>query len=69
MVELAERRLGQDAKLLVADLSEPGTDYSALAHWSDEYTFDGHHGAHLLAPPAARDDGCIHRRRLPPIGH
>jgi SAM-dependent methyltransferase len=97
MVELAERRLGQHARLVVADLGEPlpfasgafddvvgslvlhylqdwaaplaelrrvlrpggrlllsvnhpmaypalnpGTDYFALARWSEEYTFDGH---------------------------
>lgn len=97
MVDLAEQRLGQDVRLLVADLGEPlpfatgafddvvgslvlhyledwiapltelrrvlrpggrlllsvnhpmvypavnpGTDYFALAQWSDEYTFDGH---------------------------
>lgn len=24
---------------------KPGTDYFALAHWSDEYTFDGHTAA------------------------
>ena len=97
MVDLATQRLGEDARLLVADLSHPlpftagafddvvaslvlhylqdwtaplaelrrvlrpggrlllsvnhpmiypalnpGTDYFALAQWSDEYTFDGH---------------------------
>jgi SAM-dependent methyltransferase len=97
MVALATQRLGEDARLLVADLSQslpfaagafddvvgslvlhyledwtaplaelrrvlrpggrlllsvnhpmvypalnPGTDYFALAQWSDEYTFDGH---------------------------
>ena len=97
MVELAERRLGQDARLLIANLGKPlpfaggafddvvgslvlhyledwtaplaelrrvlrpggrlllsvnhpmvypavnpGTDYFALAQWSDEYMFDGH---------------------------
>ena len=125
MVELAERRLGEDATLLVADLSvplpfadglfddvvvslvlhyledwtaplaelrrvlrpggrlllsvnhpivytalNPGSDCFALARWSAEYTFDGHSTrADLLAPAVARDDRCVHRRGLPPLGH
>ncbi len=77
MLELARQRLGDGADLHPADLSSPlpfpdGAFDDVIAclvlHYLEDWTAPLTE-LRRVAPAAARDDRCLHHRRLPHVRH